>query len=214
MNKLSVIIVDDHRLFREGLKLLLGNLDCTGPILEADSGEEFLNTVMEGFYPDIVFMDIKMDGIDGIETTRRALEVDPSLKIIGLSMFSDEDYYNGMIEAGAKGFLLKNSGIREVEEAVLRVSEGNNYFSPEILSSLIRKMSGPTGKEKTESLSKREEEVLIHVCKGHSNQEIAELLHISKRTVDKHRENILFKTNCKNTAGLVIYAIKKGILQI
>lgn len=214
MNKLSFMIVDDHRLFREGLMLLLGNLTFTGQILEADSGEEFLSILQGGLRPEIIFMDIKMGGINGIETTRKALELDPSLNIIGLSMFSDEDYYTGMIEAGAKGFILKNSGIREVEEAVLRVNEGNNYFSPEILSSLISKLSRPPGKEKTESLSKREEEVLLHVCKGYSNQEIADLLNISKRTVDKHRENILLKTNCKNTAGLVIYAIKKGILNI
>jgi DNA-binding NarL/FixJ family response regulator len=214
MDKISVLIVDDHRLFREGMKLLLGNLPGIGEIFEAESGEDFLALLKQGLNPGIVFMDINMQGINGIEATRSALLLYPDLRIIALSMYSDEAYYTKMIEAGVKGFILKNSGIREVEAAVSQVSAGFNYVSQEILSSLMKNINRASEPARTFALSEREEKVLVHICKGLSNQEIADLLHISKRTVDKHRENILLKTDSRNTAGLVIYAIKNGILVI
>lgn len=213
MEPFTVSLVDDHRLFREGLSLLLGNLSYISEVYEAGDGHEFL-VQLEKSQPDLVFMDINMPGLDGIETTLKALEKYPELKIIALSMYADEDYYTRMINAGARGFILKNSGIQEVEDCIRNVISGHNYFSPEILDGILRNISRKAKPAKTGELSEREEEVLYRICQGHSNQEIASLLHISKRTVDKHRENLLLKTDSKNTAGLVMFAIRNGIVEV
>ena len=213
MEPFTVFLVDDHRLFREGLSLLLGNLPYISEVFVAADGNEFLQQ-LEKTQPDLVFMDINMPGPDGIETTQKALEKHPDLKIIALSMYADEDYYTRMINAGARGFILKNSGIQEVEDCIRNVISGHNYFSPEILDGILRNISRKAKPVKTGELSEREEEVLYRICQGHSNQEIASLLHISKRTVDKHRENLLLKTDSKNTAGLVMFAIRNGIVEV
>lgn len=213
MEKYSVILVDDHKLFREGLKLLLENLDYIKKVDEADNGKEFLK-LAEKYQPDIVFMDIEMPEMDGITTTRKALELYPDLNIIALSMYGDENYYTQMINAGAKGFILKSSGIQDVETAINNVISGNNYFSQEILNRLINGIGKKSKTKKSDELSEREEEVLYHICKGLSNQEIANILYLSKRTIDKHRENLLSKTKAKNTAGLVMYAVKNGIVEV
>ena len=179
---------------------------------EAASGEEFL-AMLGGVDADVVFMDFAMPGLDGAQTTERALAQRPDLKIITLSMFGEESYYSRMVEAGARGFLLKDSDIGDVIEAVETVAAGGSYFSPQLLSSLTGRMR--TREDAAdEQLSSREREILVAVCRGLSNQEIADELFISKRTVDKHRANILEKTGCKNPASLVVYAIRKGIVEI
>lgn len=213
MNKLSVILVDDHKLFREGLSLLLNNFSFIGEVYEAANGEEFL-TMAKNIRADVVFMDVDMPVMNGIEATAKAIKEYPDLNIIALSMYGDEDYYTQMIASGARGFILKNSGIKDVESAIMHVIEGKNYFSQEILSGILKSINRKRQSNRSGELSEREEEVLYHICKGFSNQEIAEQLHISKRTVDKHRENLLLKTNSKNTAGLVMYAIKNGIVEV
>ena len=213
MNKLNVFLVDDHKLFREGLKLLLQGLDCIGEINEASNGHEFLDKLEESV-PDIVFMDIEMPELDGIQTTILALEHYPKIKIIALSMYGDEAYYSKMIEAGVHGFLLKDSDIQEVESAIEQVSAGKSYFSQEILIKMLQRSSNKKSVSKSSELSEREKEVLYLICKGLSNQEIANNLLLSKRTIDKHRENLLLKTESHNTASLVIYAIKNGIIEI
>ena len=213
MEKISVALIDDHRMFREGLSLLLQSFPFIGEVHEAADGLEFLN-LLENNKPDIIFMDIDLPGLDGISATRKALGKFPELNIVGLSMYGEENYYIRMIDAGAKGFILKNSGIAEVESAILQVTAGNNYFSPEILAGLLKSISRKNQPKKSDDLTEREEEVLYRICKGLSNQEIADVLHISKRTVDKHRENLLLKTASKNTAGLVMFAIKHGIVEL
>lgn len=213
MERLSIILVDDHKLFREGLKLLLDNLSFIEEVREASNGLEFLEELEAGI-PDLVFIDIDMPVLNGIEATSKALESYPDLKIIALSMYGDEEYYLKMINAGVKGFVLKNSGIQEVETAIHTVVSGKNYFSQEILILLIKNMNRKKVQGKKSGLSERESEILHQICMGFSNQEIADLLYLSKRTVDKHRENLLLKTQSKNTAGLVIYAIKNGILEL
>jgi DNA-binding NarL/FixJ family response regulator len=213
MEKLEILVVDDHQIFREGLKLLISNFPYVGKITDVSDGEEFLE-MLKTNRPHIIFMDIDMPRLDGISATRKALESFPELNIIGLSMYGEEDYYTRMIDAGAKGFILKNSGIAEVETAIQQVIAGNNYFSPEILTDLLKSISRKKQPRISTELTEREEEVLYQICKGLSNHEIADILHISKRTVDKHRENLLLKTASKNTAGLVMYAIKNGIVEV
>ena len=213
MGKISVILVDDHRLFREGLKLLLNENPGIGDIYQAASGVEFLD-LLQQVVPDVVLMDIDMPLMDGVEATKQAILKFPDIKIIALSMYGDEDYYLKMIEAGAKGFILKNSDIEIVEKAIAAVVSGQNYFSSEVMANLILHLNQRNSAESKNELTERESEILYHICKGLSNQEIADTLFLSKRTVDKHRENILSKTNAKNTAGLVMYAIKHGIIQV
>ena len=210
-NKLNVFIVDDHDLFREGLRYLLSKSPLIGNVSEAGSGADFLQR-LSAEMPDAVLMDIEMPGMNGIEATKLAVAQYPQLKVIALSMYGHESFYTDMIDAGAKGFLLKNSRFEDVIRAVEEVAAGHNYFSPEILDAIVRNLHTKKNTKIDADLSKREIEVLLNICKGQSNQEIAETLNISKRTVDKHRENILLKTDSKNTAELVVYAIKNQII--
>ncbi len=210
---MKIILVDDHSLFRRGLRSLLECNEGYEVVAEASSGEEFLE-ILPSTQADIVFMDISMEGISGDVATRRALVDYPDLKVITLSMFGDENYYKLMVEAGAKGFLLKDSDINEVTEALETVANGGDYFSDKILSSLTDNMHTAAEESDNDLLSSRETEVLIAVCQGLSNHQIADSLFISKRTVDKHRANIMEKTGCKNTASLVVYAVKSGLVDL
>lgn len=213
MKKLKIYLVDDHALFREGLKFLLSNFDEIGEIREAENGEQFISGLKEN-QADVALLDIEMPIMNGIEATKQALQICPELKIIGLSMYSEESYYSSMIEAGASGFLLKNSNFSEVKKAITDVWEGKNYFSSEILQSILTKVVAKKPNTEINDITERETEILFYICKGLSNAEIAKKLTISKRTVDKHRENLLQKTQSKNTANLVIYAIKNKYFEI
>jgi DNA-binding NarL/FixJ family response regulator len=200
------------------MKMLLSSQSDFEVVVEAGSGEEFLQAQAESKV-DLVFMDYSMPGINGAETTERALEVDPELKVISLSMFGDNAYYSKMVESGAKGFLLKDSEFDEVLLAVRTVCEGGTYFSPQLMESISFAMTsypysvgGDIAEE--DRLSEREVEILVGICQGLSTQEIADKLYISKRTVDKHRANILEKSGSKNTASLVVYAIKHGLVEV
>ena len=212
--RIKIALVDDHTLFRSGLKGLLSQREDFTVVADVGSGEEFL-AILPTLDVDVVFMDISMPGMDGSRTTRLALAERPELKVITLSMYGDQHYYTLMMECGASGFVLKDSDISDVYSAVDAVVGGDSFFSPSLLGSLTRSMSRlsvePSGED---ALSEREIEILVEVCRGLSNQEIADKLFISKRTVDKHRANILEKTGCKNTANLVVYAIKNHLVEI
>lgn len=213
MERIRLALVDDHTLFRSGLRGLLSRHEGFEVVADMGSGEEFL-AAMPTLAVDVVFMDISMPGIDGGETSRRALAMRPELRIITLSMYGDEQYYTRMMECGASGFLLKDSDIADVVAAVETVYAGGSYFSRTLLDSLAGRMHSVAVCEDEESLSTREIEILACVCQGLSNQQIADRLFISKRTVDKHRANILEKTGCRNTADLVVYAIKNRLVEI
>lgn len=211
-DKLNICIVDDHALFREGIHFLLSKCQNIDKIYEAGSGVELLKK-LKNIKPDIILMDIEMPDMNGIETTRKVLNIFPNIKIIALSMYADECFYTDMLAAGAKGFMLKNSRFEDIQKAIREVNAGKNFFSTEILSSILKNMNTPKTSQ-TLDLSEREVEVLFNICKGLSNREIADILFISKRTVDKHRENILLKTQSKNTAELVVYAIKNNYFEL
>lgn len=210
---MKIFIVDDHNLFREGLKFLLSGQPGISEIYEAEDGEVFIQKLHE-LKPDIALVDIELPKMNGIEATIKAMQLHPGLKIIALTMYTDESYYLSMIEAGAKGFLLKNSNFQEVILAINEVQAGRNYFSQEILQSILKRLKTKKRESPEMELTEREVEILYQICRGLSNPEIAELLNISKRTVDKHRENLLLKTQSKNTANLVVYAIRNGYFQI
>ncbi len=214
----KIILVDDHTLFRNGLKILLKASGKYEVIGEASNGKDFLN-LLQTLQPDVVLLDIEMPIMDGIEAAKIAVCNYPDIKIITLSMYGEEDYYYKMVDAGVKGFLLKNSDVDEVTAAIDSVYSGTNYFSPELLDNLVmslrtKKKTGNSSNKEQDILSAREIEILILICKGLSNQEIAIALKISKRTVDKHRANILEKSECKNTAQLVVYTIKNRLVEI
>lgn len=214
-SKVKIALVDDHTLFRTGLRGLLSQNEAFDVVADVGSGEEFLE-LLPSLDIDVVFMDISMPGIGGAETTRRTLALRPDLRVITLSMYGDDHYYTLMVESGASGFVLKDSDIDEVYAAVDAVVAGDSYFSEALLGSLTRNMSRLAIPSTTseDALSDREVEILVEVCRGLSNQEIADELFISKRTVDKHRANILEKTGCRNTANLVVYAIKNHLVEI
>ncbi len=213
-NKIKLFLVDDHSLFLNGLKSLLSKNPQYSIVGEAGNGLEFL-AAFESARPDVVLMDISMPEMDGIEASRKALEINPDLKIITLSMYGDQEYYTKMLESGVRGFVLKDSDIQEVETAINTVVEGGNHFSVQLLRGLVvaRKESLLSGNDE-DYLSERELEVLIEICQGLSNLEIADKLFISKRTVEKHRANILLKSGCKNTASLVVFAIRNHLVEI
>jgi DNA-binding NarL/FixJ family response regulator len=214
MKDLSIMIVDDHKLLRDGLKLLLCNYYPSASILEAENGHKFLIAIKDAV-PDITLMDINMPEVDGIEATRRAIESLPDIRIIALSMHGDEVYYHKMIDAGVKGFLLKNSEIGDVCEAIDAVLDGGHYFSKELLFNIVKNLRNVATTHDDEiSLSERESDILRLICLGHSNHEIGDKLFISKRTVDKHRANILLKTNSRNTAHLVLNAIRNRWVEV
>ncbi|HEY9124119.1 MAG TPA: response regulator transcription factor [Bacteroidales bacterium] len=213
MASIRVILADDHALFRNGLKLLLSGQSNIEVVGEASDGIELLK-VIEEIRADVVLLDIEMPMMNGIDAAYKALQIDPQLKIISLSMYSEEEYYYKMIEAGVKGFILKNSDISEVVEAIETVYKGNTYFSSDVLYNVVKNIKTVGLKaEKAANISDRESEVLEQICKGLSNQEIADNLFISRRTVEKHRASLLLKTNTKNTAQLIMYAIENKLLE-
>ncbi len=208
--KIKIAIVDDHTLFRNGLRGLIDGVNNCQVVAEASDGAEFLESA-EAMSADVVFMDIAMPTLSGDKATAMALERNPDLKIICLSMFGDEKYYSRMVEAGAKGFLLKDSSIDEVFAAVDAVMNNDEYICREVLTALSGAMRR---NDEDDTLSEREIDVLMGICRGLSTQEIADKLFLSKRTVDSHRANILEKTGSKNTASLVVYAIKNNLVEV
>ena len=211
----NIIIVDDHLILRQGIKSLITAENIANVIGEASNGKELLELLKEN-KSDIIIMDIDMPHMNGMEATQKALEMIPELKIIAFTMFGDEEYYYKMIDLGVKGFILKSSGIAELEKAIHDVMLGESYFSSEVLRRIISNMG--RNKQVKNSLNveftSREIEVLQQICLGLNNEEIAEKLFISPKTIKSHRSNLLGKTGCKNTPTLILYALKNNIVQI
>jgi len=205
----GIIIVDDHRLFRSGLKFLLEASEKYRVIGEAINGIELLD-LLANVDPDLVILDISMPEMNGIETTRIALSKYPSLRILILSMNGEPQYYNSLLDYGIKGFLLKDADNDEFFLAVAKIISGETYFSQELLMTIIKDNT----KNKPVKLSQRETEILNLISRGLSNQEIASSLNLSQRTVERHRTNLLDKTGSKNSIRLVIYALKHNLISI
>lgn len=217
MNK--IIIVDDHSLFREGIKLLIENEGLGKVIAEAENGAIFLD-LLQTNVPDLVIMDIEMPVMNGLEATQKALKIYPNLKILVLTMLNQKANYSDMVNAGAQGFVLKTSGKKEFEKAIESIMNGESYFSNELLRQIIintKTESEPAAKKNeysADSLTPREKEVLHCFCEGYSVAEMAVKLFISPKTVEVHRSTLLKKTNSKNTINLVLFAIKHKLVEI
>jgi DNA-binding NarL/FixJ family response regulator len=211
----QIYLVDDHPIFLKGLTMLLNEVDEFKVIGEAHNGIEFLADLMHR-KPDVVLMDIRMPHMNGIEATRLALEKEPDLNIIALTMFGEQKYYKLMAEAGAKGFLQKDVGKEELVTAIRRVSDGETYFSEQIRIELASPNTEADDimAQRGEKLTDRENEVLQYLVKGLSAPEIAEKMFISPRTVEGHRASLISKTGTKNVVELVIFAIRNNLVSI
>lgn len=215
-SKIKVFFVDDHDMFREGVKPLLtggNNIEIVG---EAVNGQDFLDKI-NSLKTDVVLMDIAMPLMDGIEATKKAHQLYPDLKILALTMFGDEKYYYQMITSGVKGFVLKSTSITELIRAITEVANGHSYFSEELLEKLITRFTSfedNRTKQDPDKLSKREIEVLKLIVEGMTNEEIANELHVSVTTIRTHRAHLMSKTGSSNAASLIMFAIKNKIVEV
>jgi len=211
MDQIKIAIVDDHDLFREGIRLVLGQIENFEVVFDTSNGYAFLE-FLQNSIPDIVLMDVNMPGIDGVETTQKALKLHPALNVIALTMFSDTTHYTLMIQAGIKGFILKKTNKFELQQAIQTVNSGGNYFSQEILQKMVfQSVNFLSGVEK---LSPRELDVLRLICQGFTSQEISDKLFISIKTVEVHRTNIFHKSEVRNIGGLIVWAIKNNYFSV
>jgi DNA-binding NarL/FixJ family response regulator len=207
--KYRVIIADDHSLFRQGLKLILMELEDIEVIADVPNGKELIEIagILE---PDLIIMDINMPFLNGIEASRILSRDHPEIKILVVSMYGDEQYYNSVIENGVKGFILKDADNSELKTAVRDILNGKTYFSQELLLRLIRSKQAPANI----SLTSREQEILELICQGLGTAEISARLFLSDRTIENHKANLFAKTGCKNSLSLVIFAIKNNLVSL
>lgn len=211
---MKVAIVDDHKMFRQGVEALLVDHEDLSLAWGAASKDETISHLKESI-PDVILMDISLGEESGLVLTAEILKTHPEVKILGLSMHKEDNYIVKLLEIGAKGYLLKDAGADEMVMAIKQVYSGGNYYSSHVTNVLIKHLQQGTSPSVTGDqvkLTKRELEILTLITEEMSNPEIAKLLFISIRTVDTHRRNLLDKLAVKNTAGLVKYAIKHGIV--
>lgn len=212
---IRLVIADDHEIFRDGLALMLSKQQDILLAGQASNGRELLELAAT-LQPDVVMTDIKMPVMDGIEATRHLLERHPDLKIIALSMFDEENLIVDMLEAGAKGYLLKNADKQEILDAINQVYEDKTYYcrhtSARLASMIVSSKFNPHKKSEPASFNDREKEIIRMICQQCTNQEIGDKLFLSKRTVEGYRTKILEKMNVKNTAGVVIFALRHHII--
>jgi DNA-binding NarL/FixJ family response regulator len=213
---MKVAIVDDHKMFRQGVESMLDDHDEVSLAWGAADGAEALTKIIEE-QPDVILMDISLGKESGISLTTKILETYPDIKVLGLSMHKEDNYIVKILESGAKGYLLKDAGSDEMVAAIKTIFDGGTYYSSHVTNVLMKHITQgtkPSEKGDLIKLTNRELEVLRLIAEEHSNPEIAEKLFISIRTVDTHRRNLLDKLDAKNTAGLVKYAMKHGIVEM
>jgi len=214
---IKVILADDHRIFRKGLKSLLSEKKNIEVLAEADNGDEALEAVKK-YKPEIVVMDIAMPKMDGIEATRQVREQFPDTEVVILSMHAKKAYIDQVLKAGAKGYVLKDSDEENLLSAIDTVHNGGYYLdSPvadQVLSDYFRDKSKRELKKQSDPLSERERQVLRLLAEGHSNQEVADTLYISRKTVENHRANIVRKTGIQGQVGLTKYAARIGLIDL
>ena len=214
---IKVILADDHRIFRKGLKSLLSEKKNIEVLAEADNGDEALEAVKK-YKPEIVVMDIAMPKMDGIEATRQIREQFPDTEVVILSMHAKKAYIDQVLKVGAKGYVLKDSDEENLLSAIDTVHNGGYYLdSPvadQVLSDYFRDKSKRELKKQSDPLSERERQVLRLLAEGHSNQEVADTLYISRKTVENHRANIVRKTGIQGQVGLTKYAARIGLIDL
>lgn len=219
MPPVKLAIADDQVLFLKGLRLLMRSFEEIELIIEATNGQELIDAIASN-QPDVILMDLRMPIMDGLEATEKIKALYPEIKIILLTMYDEERLINHMMKVGANGYLLKNEEPEVLREAIHAVVEKEFYFNDYVSKALLRGMQ----KNKKEirpwktidnlDISKRELEVLNLICKEYTSSEMAKELFISIRTIENHRKSLLEKTGARNTAGLIIYAIRNQVIDI
>jgi DNA-binding NarL/FixJ family response regulator len=212
---LRILLGDDHTLVRQGVRKIIEEHHDWQVIGEAQDGRELVRKALEE-EPDLVIMDVAMPLLNGIEATRQIVRKQPAVRILVLSMHADEAYIIQALQAGARGYLLKDSADAELVRAVTAVAEGKSFFSPNVaaimLDDYVRHLAEKGIADRYSALSEREREVFQLVAEGHSNKEVANLLCVSPATVETHRAHILQKLDLHSTAELVLYAVRRGVI--
>lgn len=220
MEKRKIAIVDDQLLFRQGLASLVRNADHFDLVLEAETGRELLEKLRHCLLlPEVLLMDMKLPDMNGVQLNDFIQKDFPSVKVIVLSMYGQERFIYRMIEAGASGYLIKNCDKDELITAIDTVCKTGFYFNQPTLAAMRNASQYKNQVIKNINnipveLTKREEEILRLICSEHSSTEIAQKLFISVRTVEGHRNNLLLKTGCRNTAGLLLFAVRNELLDV
>ncbi len=216
MRKIKVVVADDHTILRQGIKALLDNQEGIEVVGEAKDGREAIKTIEE-LLPDVILMDIAMPGLNGLEATRRIKKKFPKVKVVVLTMHANEEYIFQILNAGADGYLVKETAFQDLISAINAVHKGEAFMSPSIskkvMTDYIQRAQGE-GKVGFDTLTTREREILQLVAEGNSNKKIAEALFISPKTVETHRAHIMDKLNIHDRAGLIKYAIRKGMINL
>lgn len=205
--QIRVVLVDDHTIVREGIRALLDDCEGIEVVGQASDGHEALTTI-EACSPDVVLMDLSMPRLNGIDATERLLKAFPDTHVVILSMHAGHEYVRPAIRAGARGYLIKGAGLADLELAVRSVAQGKAFVSPDAAAALMNDGDGLRGAE----LSTREREVLQLVAEGHSSRRVSELLNISVKTVEGHRQRIMAKLGATNAVTLVRCAIRLGLV--
>ncbi|MGL1888042.1 MAG: response regulator transcription factor [Reichenbachiella sp.] len=212
--KLKIVLIDDHKMIREGIKSFLVENDSYEIVGEAADGIEGLQLIEE-VSPDLVLTDILMPNMNGIEMTEKLFEEERNVKVVALTMLNENQHIKQMMKAGASGYLLKNCTEDELNEAITEVVAGNTYYGDDVKDTILNMVaSKPSAKTRVSyeiPLTDRELEILHLICKEYTNKEISDELFIGMRTVDAHKRNLLEKTGCKNVAGLVVYSIERNL---
>ena len=215
MPKLRIVLGDDHTIVRQGLRKILEDRRDWEVVGEAGDGREAVRQVVE-LAADVAVLDIGMPLLNGIEATRQIVKRLPAVRVLILSMHSDEAYITKALQAGAKGYLLKDSADVDLIRGVADVAAGRSFFSPAVarvmLDDYVRRLADRGIVDRYDSLSEREREIFQLIAEGHSNKGIAELLSISPATVETHRAHILQKLDLHNTAEVVLYAVRRGVI--
>jgi DNA-binding NarL/FixJ family response regulator len=214
---IRILLVDDHTILREGVRALLAGESDIVVVGEAGDGQEALEKV-EALRPDIVLMDMVMPGMNGLEATGHIKRRHSDVKVLILSMYDDDEYVQQVIQAGASGYLLKGMAADDLILAIREVHAGSSFLNPAIAAKLIedyvRRVRGEAEGAGEEPLTAREREVLKLIAEGNTNQEIADVLHLSRKTVESHRANIMRKLDLHDVTELVKYALRTGLIQL
>jgi two-component system, NarL family, response regulator NreC len=216
MGQIRILLADDHTIIRSGLRLLLEQQPDFKVVAEAGDGREAVELVSR-HHPEVTVLDIGMPQLNGIEATQQIVSREPRTQVVILSMHSDEGYVLRALKAGARAYILKNSADADLIRAVRSVSEGKSFFSPVIskmlLEDYIRQIRDKEVEDSYDLLTPREREILQLLAEGKTNKEVAKILHLSLYTVETHRGNILEKLNLHGVPELILYAVRKGIIQ-
>lgn len=213
---IRLIIADDHEIFRDGLALMLSRQKDIILLGQASNGKELAELTAQ-HNPDVIITDIKMPVMDGIQASKLILKKQPDVKIIALSMFDEETLIVDMLEAGAKGYLLKNADKQEILDAIETVYEDKTYYchhtSARLTNMIVKSNFNPYKKKEPVTFNEREIEIIKLICQQNSSKEISDKLYLSSRTVEGYRTKILEKMNARNTVGVVVYALKHNLIE-